>query len=508
MHNRKYRTTILLSSLVILASVAAMAGASYALFGNTNDNVANVQVNVAAINVSTTPLIMQAFTNGTTSVSPSSDGTYHFKNGGTAKLENGKIVFHNASAGDNLTVRVRVSNASPVKIQWKFSVDNTASNTNIVVYDDLTKLHNVTDRLYYAPADAVASGSSTKLSDYYVLIEANGNASGNVSFGVDAVFANSIERKVSSLENWESAITALQGMENQCYTLTDDITLGDSSLTDQNAGKELFFTPAEGKETFVVINGNGHTITLEGDPTGEVGKGEGKTNSSGFGFHPRKSAMDGVNNENNTHTIGKTRIVLRNVKIVNWKTTDNMTNYSDDLALYSGEHAYFDASVLDATNTTFDGGLMMLGNAYFTNCTFQYSDGLGDPSYRYLCFAWGDLTGAANYTFYRSIFEGRMIDTDKKLTGMLYVHGDLDAASHLNLLVANTFTGASNVSTPSNDVVIGQNTVLVTDKTNVFEDNTKIVNGVSCVDVTGSSYNGETWTSANVMKNLETIWGA
>ncbi len=509
MQNRKYRKAILLSSLAIVACAAVMVGTTYALFSKQND-FANVTANNAKINVWTTSRIMSVFTNnGATSVSAQSDGSYRFKNGGTAKLDsNGNLVFTNAAAGDKVILWVTAKNASEVKTQWKFTFDNEITATNVTIYDDMTLYHDITDRLYYTGADLVAAGSDVAtLQTFYVVVEATGSATGTASFGVNAVFANSIERKVSSLENWESAITSLGGLENQIYTLTDDITLGTKGGTDANAGKELFFTPAEGKETTVVINGNGHKIYLEGDPTGAVRKGDGEINSSGFGFHPRKTAMDGVENTNVEKTIGMTRIVLRNVTLINDKTANN-TSEGGWLQPYLGIHAYLDASTIDVLNSTIDGGIFLVGNAYFTYTTFQYSDGLGDPSNRYLCVAMGDLTGSGTYTFYSCNFTGRVVNSTQKLYGMLYVCGQTNDPAKLNLRFQNKFTGASNVLTPSNDVVLGAYTTLTTDKSNIFESSSEITNGVTSISVKECTYNGESWNAARTVKNLETIYNS
>ena len=511
MQNRKYRKAILLSSLAIAACAAVMVGTTYALFSQQKD-FANVTANNAKINVWTTTRLMSGFSvvNGTQkSLTAQSDGSFKFNNGGTAKLDDkGGVVFTNAVAGDKVLVWVTAKNASEVKTQWKFLFNSDNANVKVTVCYDFTMYHDITERLYYNSADLVAAGSdAATLQGCYVSSEATGAATGTTSFDGNAVFATSIERKVSSLENWESAITSLGGLENQVYTLTDDITLGTKGGTDADAGKELFFTPAEGKETTVVINGNGHKIYLEGDPTGAVRKGDGEINSSGFGFHPRKTAMDGVENTNVEKTIGKTRIVLRNVTLINGKTANN-TSEGGWLQPYLGIHAYLDASTIDVLNSTIDGGIFLVGNAYFTYTTFQYSDGLGDPSNRYLCVAMGDLTGSGTYTFYSCNFTGRVVNSTQKLYGMLYVCGQTNDPAKLNLRFQNKFTGASNVLTPSNDVVLGAYTTLTTDKSNIFESSSEITNGVTSISVKECTYNGESWNAARTVKNLETIYNS
>ena len=490
MGNHKARKALLLTALIVAVGAGA-AGAGYAFF-SVQSNVTTVTVKGAKIDgYAKADAIFGAYKNQSKAVTYNTSSAT-FGDGGTAKISDGKLTFASAKAGDRVVLRVRATNLSNVRTQWKLSYESDVASADIKVYSDLGLHYDMTDHLYFDHAEAASdSPSEGNLGTYYVSIAigseaGDGAVSGSLSFGVDQVPANKIERKVSSAESFGAAIEGLKGMENQYYALTGDVTLG----TKGGEGKELFFYPAEGKMTTVVIDGGGHTIRLAGDPSGDVKKGTGKTNPSGFGFHARESAIDGVNNENVTGSIGMTRIVLKNATIVNDKTTENGT-YATENDVYVADSAYFDAPSLDVYSSTIDGGLLVLGDANFVGANFTYSDGLsGDPTYRYLAFAMGDASGAADLAFYYSTFTGREIDGSKYLAGMLYVGGSESAQMKLRLMLGNYFTGASSSSLLySSDVALHGNVAVTTDGTNIFDTD----NGVMAYNA-GATYNGASMT--------------
>ena len=142
----------------------------------------------------------------------------------------------------------------------------------------------------------------------------------------------------------------------QSYTLKGNITIGDDTH-DDTWGYEIRFAAAATK---VTIDGQNHTLTLAGKPSGYSWPNQTAQSPAGFTF---------VDTDANNHAPAGKTIIFKNVNFVNNKDASEVTTGSERFTKY----IYARAENVIYENCTFNGGVVVYGNATFTNCEFKES---------------------------------------------------------------------------------------------------------------------------------------
>ena len=248
----------------------------------------------------------------------------------------------------------------------------------------------------------------------------------------------------------EAAVTETEAF--QYYLINEDQYIGSG-----DSAEEINFNGSN-----ITLDGgvNGTTITLSGNPSGYVWPGG-------------ANAPSGFNIKNGVNDVEKgSSMTFKNIDFVNKKDNSNSTTQANRATDYI--YAYAENVVYE--NCTFDGGVVVYGNATFINCTFKETD-----NNRYCVFfdnEYGRRTGT-DYSLINCTFEA------DKAYGCVKVADDEGVGATL-FIKECTFKVNT---TEKADVYVNGATAVTTEGTITYSGNEN--GGISAKDGSNCTLNGE-----------------